>query len=212
VPSFPALYVICDRNVCDRAGWALTDFAVACVEGGARLLQVRDKRASSAGLLDTVQAILERVRSTGAMVIVNDRADVARLAGASGVHVGQDDLSPASVRPIVSEGALIGLSTHTRPQLDRAVREPISYLAIGPVFRTTTKVTGYDAVGLERVGEAATAAGARRLPVVGIGGITLDRAPSVIAAGATSVAVASDLLAAQNPEQRVREYVDRLER
>ena len=64
MPSFPALYVICDRDVCDRAGWALTDFAAACVEGGARLLQVRDKRASSAGLLETVQAVLERVRST----------------------------------------------------------------------------------------------------------------------------------------------------
>ena len=211
MPPLPALYAVCDWDVCERAGWLLTDFAVACVEGGARLLQVRDKRASSARLLDTVRAIVERVRTAGALVIVNDRADVARLAGADGVHVGQDDLLPAHVRSVVGETAIVGLSTHTRDQFDAAVREPITYLAIGPVFGTTTKDTGYSAVGLVRVSEAAAAAAARRLPVVGIGGITLDRAPSVLAAGATSVAVASDLLVGQNPARRVREFVDRLE-
>ena len=212
MPSLPALYALCDRDVCEGAGWSLTDFAMACVEGGARLLQVRDKRASSARLLATVFEILDRVRSTGTLVIVNDRADVARIARAAGVHVGQDDLPPARVRSVVGEAAVVGLSTHTHAQIDRAVPEPISYLAIGPVFATTTKETGYSAVGLMRVGEAAAAARTRGLPVVGIGGITLERAPSVLAAGARSVAVASDLLVGQNPERRVREYVDRFER
>ena len=76
---------------------------------------------------------------------MNDRADIARLAGAAGVHVGQDDLTPAQVRAVVGPGAIVGLSTHTSEQLDRAVREPIDYLAIGPVFGTDTKATGYDA-------------------------------------------------------------------
>jgi thiamine-phosphate pyrophosphorylase len=183
---------------------------VACVEGGARLLQIRAKRASSAALLDLTQSILERTRGTETAVVVNDRADIARLAGASGVHVGQEDLPPSAVRGIVGASALVGLSTHTSDQIRHALNEPITYLAIGPVFGTVTKDTGYAAVGLGRVREAASAAGVRSLPVVAIGGITLERAPTVLAAGAISVAVASDLLADGDPRQRVKKYLDRL--
>ncbi len=174
------------------------------------MLQIRAKRASSGSLLDTTIAIMERVRLAGAIVIVNDRADIARLAGAHGVHVGQDDLSPAAVRSIVGDAAVVGLSAHTADQINRATGEPISYLAVGPVFGTATKDTGYAAVGVELVRDASVATGSRKLPVVAIGGITLERAPSIIAAGASAVAVASDLLTGQNPEQRVRAYLDRL--
>src|SRR5262249_31120074 len=121
VPSLPVLYALCDRDVCEGAGWGLTGLALACVDGRTRLLPVRDKRASSARLLDTVHEILERVRSTGTIVIVNDRADVAGVARAGGVHVGQEDLSPARVRSVVGEAAVVGFSTHTRVQIDRAV-------------------------------------------------------------------------------------------
>jgi thiamine-phosphate pyrophosphorylase len=131
---------------------------------------------------------------------------------ASGVHVGQDDVSPRDVRKVVGETATVGLSTHTREQVDRALGEPITYLAIGPVFGTSTKATGYEAIGLDRVAEAARLGRARGLPLVAIGGITLERAPEVLAAGAASVAVISDLLAGGNPEARVREYIDRLSR
>jgi thiamine-phosphate pyrophosphorylase len=148
-----------------------------------------------------------RAAPSGATVIVNDRADIARLSGAAGVHVGQDDLSPAQVRGLVGADAIVGLSTHTTEQLDRALREPIDYVAIGPVFGTGTKATGYEPIGIESVRSAAARCAARSVPLVAIGGITRDRAGQVLAAGAQSVAVISDLLAGGDPAARVREFL-----
>jgi len=140
-----------------------------------------------------------------AAVIVNDRPDLARLSGAAGVHLGQGDVSPRDARALVGADAIVGFSTHTAAQVEAAAGEPVSYLAIGPVFGTATKATGYDAVGLELV---RTAVGhARGLPVVAIGGITLDRAPGAIAAGASAVAVISDLLVDRDPSRRVAAYL-----
>ena len=150
---------------------------------------------------------MELARPFGALVIVNDRADIARLSGADGVHVGQEDLSPRAVRQLVGAGAVVGLSTHTVEQLERGLDQPVSYLAAGPVFGTMSKQTGYDAIGLERVADAARRATARSLPLVAIGGITLDRAASVVAAGATSVAVIGDLLATADPEGQTRNFL-----
>jgi thiamine-phosphate pyrophosphorylase len=208
--TLPRLYAILDADVAARAGWPLVDLASAYLEGGARLLQLRAKQARSGELLDLASSIVLRAHAAGGIVILNDRADIARLAGADGVHVGQDDLGPSVVRAIVGSASLVGLSTHTTEQVDRALREPIGYLAVGPVFRTGTKATGYDAVGLDRVRYAAARAAARGLPVVAIGGITLERAADVLAVGAGSVAVISDLLSTGDPETRVRAYVDRL--
>ena len=143
----------------------------------------------------------------GARLIVNDRADVARLAGADGVHVGQDDLTPADVRRLLDPGCIVGLSTHTTEQLERAIDAPVDYVAIGPVFQTVTKDTGYDPVGLAMVRAASAIAARRRLPLVAIGGITLDRARSVFDAGAASVAVIGDLLEGGDPERRVRAFI-----
>jgi thiamine-phosphate pyrophosphorylase len=204
------LYVICDDDGCERARWTLVDFASACLRGGARFLQVRAKRASGRRLLELSQLVVERARTSGAVVVVNDRADIAHLSGAAGVHVGQDDLTPRAVRAILGEEPLVGLSTHTAEQIASCVREPISYLAIGPVFTTNSKDTGYSAVGLEAVGAAAALARPYGLPVVAIGGITLDRAVEVLHAGAQAVAVISDLLSTGNPEGRVREFLERL--
>src|SRR3954465_3571881 len=142
------LYVICDADVCERAGWTLVDFASACLDGGARLLQGRAKRASGRSFLDAPSAIVQRANAAAAIVIVNDRADIARLSGAAGVHVGQEDLTPAEIRMILGHEAIVGRSTHTTAQLDAALSEPISYVAIGPVFQTGTKSTGYEALGL----------------------------------------------------------------
>src|SRR6185437_2968532 len=146
----------------------------------------------------------------GATVIVNDRADIAKLSGDDGVHVGQDDLAPVLVRRIVGDAAIVGLSTHTSAQLDAACGAPVSYVAIGPVFATNTKATGYEAIGVERVRAAASVAAARGLQLVAIGGITLENAASVLAAGATSVAVIGDLLSGGDPEGRVRGYLSAL--
>jgi thiamine-phosphate pyrophosphorylase len=139
---------------------------------------------------------------------VNDRADIARLSGAAGVHIGQDDLAPAQARAVLGPKAIVGLSTHTAEQVDRALREPIDYLAVGPIFGTGTKTTGYEPVGVEAVREAAVKAAARHVPVVAIGGITLERSRSVLEAGAGSVAVISDLLSGGDPAARVREFLD----
>ena len=93
--------------------------------------------------------------------MVNDRADIARLAGADGVHVGQDDLSPAAARSIIGPAAIVGLSTHTEAQIDAALAQPVTYIAVGPMFGTATKATGYVAVGLDRVRYAAAGFAAR---------------------------------------------------
>jgi thiamine-phosphate pyrophosphorylase len=210
VQRLPPLYTIVDADLARREGWTPLDLASAMLDGGARFLQLRAKHAASGALLDLASAVVERVHAAGGLLVVNDRADIARLAGADGVHVGQDDLPPAAVRSVAGDLALVGLSTHTEGQVDAALGQPIGYLAVGPVFGTMTKATGYDAVGLERVRYAAGRAGVRGVPVVAIGGITLDLAPAVVAAGATSVAVIGDLLVTGNPEKRVRAYLERL--
>jgi thiamine-phosphate pyrophosphorylase len=210
--ALPRLCAICDADASARAGWPLLDFARAFLNGGARLLQVRAKSGSSGWLLETSIAIVAAAREANATVIINDRADVARLAGANGVHVGQHDLPPAAVRPIVGEASIIGLSTHTPDEFTNALSEPIDYVAIGPVFETSTKATGHEAVGLARVAAGAAATRRLGLPLVAIGGITLDRAPGVLRAGADSVAVIGDLLAGGHPEARVAAYVAALER
>ena len=212
IPASP-LYAICDADICARAGWTLVDFASACLDGGARFLQIRAKRAPSGWLLDATLAIVERAAAVGgADIVVNDRADIARLAGASGVHVGQDDLTATAVRRLLGDTAIVGLSTHTLPQMADAVTAPVSYIAIGPVFQTVSKDTGYHPVGIQRVREAARAAEPHALPVVAIGGITLERAKEVLDAGASAVAVIADLLVGGDPRARTRQYVTQLTR
>src|SRR5262249_20384608 len=142
---FPSLYAIVDVDVCDRLGKRAADVARAYLTGGARLLQVRAKQLASGAFLDLASEIVADARAAGGRVIVNDPADLAVLSGAAGVHVGQEDLSPSDARIVVGADAEIGLSTHTEAQIDAALREPITYFAIGPVFATGTKATGYEA-------------------------------------------------------------------
>ena len=203
------LYAIVDVDVCAVRGRQPRAVMRAYLAGGARLLQLRAKTMAGGAFLELAAALAEDAAGAGATLIVNDRADIAQLSGAAGVHVGQDDLSPADVRRVVGALAIVGRSTHTVEQIIRATREAISYLAIGPTFSTVTKATGYEAIGLAGVAEAARRASEHRLPVVAIGGITLETAPAVIAAGAASVAVITDLLD-DDPERRVRQYLSAL--
>src|SRR4029434_5499613 len=179
------LHAIVDVDLAVRAGWTPIDLARAVLDGGATLIQLRAKQLSSAAFLDLADAAVRLAHSYHASVIVNDRADIALMSAAAGVHVGQDDLPPSAARRLLGEEALIGFFTHSVVQVERALREPISYVAVGPVFGTRSKDTGYAAVGLELVGNAVRLAG--ELPVVAIGGITLDNARSVIEAGAAAV-------------------------
>lgn len=203
-PGLAPLQAIVDVDAAARAGWRPVDLARAFLDGGARCVQIRAKDLAAGPLLDLCDAMVALASPSGVLVIVNDRADVARLSGASGVHVGQDDLRPAEVRAIVGARAIVGLSTHTVDQVDAALTAPATYIAIGPVFGTGTKDTGYGAVGLDLVAEAARRCADR--PVVAIGGITLDRAKSVLQAGAAAVAVIGDLLTGR-PDLRVRDFL-----
>jgi len=215
--SLPRFYAIVDHDIVRARGRAVPALARACLEGGARLLQIRAKTFGAGELLEVCEEVASEAAAVGATLVVNDRADVARLVAGAGVHVGQDDLPPVLARRIVGPDPLVGLSTHTTSQVDAALREPVSYLAVGPVFGTSTKETGYGAVGLDLVryaarasAAAARASGGAPLPVVAIGGITLGRARSAIEAGATSVAVISDVLAGDDPAARVRAFVEEL--
>jgi thiamine-phosphate pyrophosphorylase len=182
--------------------------ADAYIAGGARILQLRAKSAPSGLFLKWSEEIVARARQAGAILIVNDRPDIARLSNADGVHLGQDDIDPMSARKLVGGNAVVGLSTHSLDQAKAAVGLPVDYVAIGPVFGTATKETGYSAVGLELVAAVRDVLREQTItiPLVAIGGITLDRAPDVIKAGASAVAVISDLVATGRPEERVREY------
>ena len=181
--------------------------AAALLDAGVSLLQVRGKSLGAAELLALTRDIMRL--GPHARVIVNDRPDVARLAQAGGVHVGQDDLSVTDARTIVGAEPWVGLSTHTVEQARTALDQPIDYVAIGPVFHTGTKDTGYAAVGLELVRDVSEIARPRGVPVVAIGGITLERAPEVLAAGADSVCVISDLLQG-DPGTRARAFLKAL--
>jgi thiamine-phosphate pyrophosphorylase len=163
----------------------------------------------SGPFLDLARAINDDVTAAGGQLVVNDRADVTALADAAGVHVGQEDLTPVDARRVIGWDKMIGLSTHSQAQLALAMSQPITYVAIGPIFSTTTKDTGYSQVGLNLVAHAAGVARAKRLPVVAIGGITLHTARAVVDAGAAAVAVITDLLHG-DPEARVRQYLSAL--
>jgi thiamine-phosphate pyrophosphorylase len=213
--TLPPFYPVLDAEVAASHGWTVPELARACFAGGARLVQVRGKRVPSGALLEMVEAVLDAAPAD-ALVVVNDRPDVARMARASGVHVGQDDVTVAQARAMVGPAALVGLSTHTEAQVVRALAEPLGYVAVGHIYPTATKAADYDALGLDLVRIAARrpeggpARAGGPIPVVAIGGITLERAPAVIAAGAASVAVVSDLFATGDPEGRSRQFVERL--
>ena len=202
------LHAILDLEAAERAGWAPLDMGRAFLEGGARLIQIRAKHLASGPLLEIADRLVALAGPYDAVIIVNDRADVARMTRTAGVHVGQDDISPSDARAIVGRDAVVGYSTHTVEQVEAAVGEPVTYIAVGPVFGTRTKDTGYEAVGLDLVSAAAARAG--QTPIVGIGGISLDNAKSVLDAGASAVAVISDLVSTGDPRRRVAAYLERL--
>jgi thiamine-phosphate pyrophosphorylase len=183
--------------------------AKSLVDAGVRLIQYRNKRASGCELFETSRELAEYLNPIGVHFIVNDRADVAVLAGAGGVHVGQDDLGVEQARRVVGEGKWVGISTHNAGQFRSALETSADYIAVGPISATGSKENPDPVVGVGFVRE--TRAMTDR-PIVAIGGITLERAAEVIEAGADSMAIISDILGAENVGQRARQYVDLLER
>jgi len=179
--------------------------AQAYLSAGACVLQLRCKSVSSADWLAMADGLVRQAQERHASIIINDRADIALLSGAAGVHVGQDDLTVAGARRILGQESVVGISTHDETQVDAALTTTADYVAVGPIFGTATKDTGYSPRGLELVRYAAH----RGKPVVAIGGITLDNACGVIEAGATGLAVITDLLNG-DPETRARAFIAQL--
>ncbi len=186
----PRIYPILDGALLAVRGCSLEIAAGAMLEGGAEILQIRHKGHWTRDLFECARLVARLCEQGRVPLIVNDRADIALLLEA-GVHVGQDDLPPADARRLIGDRATLGYSTHNAAQLTAAAAEPVTYLALGPIFATQSKMNPDPMVGLERLREW------RRLankPLVAIGGITRQNARSVLDAGADSMAVIGDLL------------------
>ena len=198
------LYVILDRAAAGSRD--LAALAQAAIQGGADVLQLRDKSASGETLLQEARRLLPLARAAGVALIVNDRPDNALAAGADGVHLGQDDAPVAEARALLGPHRLIGKSTHSLEQALAADREPVDYLGLGPIFPTPTK-PDYGSVGLDLIRQTQT-----RLthPVVCIGGIETANLDSVLAAGGLRVAVVRAVCAAADPEASARRLKTRL--
>lgn len=196
----PRLYVILDsaRLPCEELTCALV-----LAESSVRLVQYRNKTASARELLRASRELAEFFRGRGVWLVVNDRPDVALLAGAAGVHVGQEDLSVADARRLVGPETWVGVSTHDEEQFRCALATSADYIAVGPVFPTETKENPSPVVGVEFIRQARALTDR---PIVAIGGIALERASEVLAAGADSLAVVSDIWRAPDPRQRIRQY------
>jgi thiamine-phosphate pyrophosphorylase len=195
----PRLYPVVDAS-CFSSTVDLIQFAEHLVAAGCTLLQYRNKRGNARIMLEQARELKQHL-DIRAKLIMNDRADLALIAGFDGVHVGQDDLLPESVRAIIGPERWVGVSTHNPEQLAEADQTSADYLAIGPVFSTSSKDKPDPVVGLDGVRRARQLT---RKPLVAIGGITRANAASVIEAGADSVAVISDLL--REPQKTAEEF------
>lgn len=194
------LHVLAD----DTPGWKWSPFeqAQAACAGGAAVVQLRAKVLTDAETLEVAQRIRALSREHGVLFVVNDRFDLALAAEADGVHLGQGDLAPGRLPASVRARLLVGRSTHTPEQARAALREPIDYLAFGPVFGTASKRSAWSERGTPALEAVARIAGSQ--PLVAIGGIDAGNAPAVAAAGASGFAVISAVADAPDPEAAVR--------
>ncbi|MBI4468293.1 MAG: thiamine phosphate synthase [Acidobacteria bacterium] len=199
--GLPRLYALTDTRL---AGGSHVEQAQWLIEAGVEWIQLREKRRSPKEFIEQVRIVLIMARSAGTRIIVNDRVDIALAAQADGVHLGQQDMDPAFARRLLGPERLIGYSTHGLDQALKADALPVDYVAVGPIFPTSTKGELVAGIGLEALRETCLRV---KKPVVAIGGITLDRAVETIRAGAQSVAVVSDLLMRGDIRTRARAFL-----
>jgi len=205
--KLPAFYPILDTNIAIRRGVEPVHAAQQILDAGAQILQFRHKGFLSREAFGWLEHIAVLTQAAGATLVVNDRADLAKLFNAA-LHLGQEDLLPSIARRVVGSDTMVGFSTHNEAQLRAANEEPADYFALGPLFGTVTKENPDPTVGLDEF---------RRLrplskrPLVAIGGITRANARQAIDAGADSVSVIGDLFPEDgNIPARIREYVSLL--
>ena len=187
--ALPRFYPILDTAAAARAGLDPAASAKALLDAGVSILQLRHKEQFDRKMFETVSEVAAACRQAGVVFVINDRADLAILLDAA-LHIGQDDIPARESRALIGPGRALGLSTHNEAQLLRANDEPVDYIAIGPLFETGSKRNPDAAVG---VAELARLRPMTNRPVVAIGGINLENAAPVFAAGADSIAVIGDL-------------------
>lgn len=197
------LYALLTESVC-RHDWR--DTAKNLIAGGVGCIQLREKRLPACELLARARWLREQTRPAGVLLCINDRPDITALCDADILHLGQDDLAVADAREIVGGRMLIGVSTHNDEELQAALAQPPDYVAVGPMFTSTTK-SGNDCAGPAAI---ARTAAATDLPVVAIGGITLENVDEVLAQSPDSICVCADLLQAEDVVARTRAFVEKI--
>ena len=213
LPPIIGLYPIIDTGLVSIKD--IPAVAKEIISGGARVLQLRAKGLGARALMETALLIKEITERTGAALIINDRVDVALMTGAAGVHLGQEDIGLEDARTLLGPGAVIGISTHNPEEALRAARAGADYISLGPVFATSTKADARSVRGLEMLGQVARAvkeaAPEKDIPIVAIGGITEENVQKVLATGATSCAVISDILRAGDIRRKVASIIHAIE-
>jgi thiamine-phosphate pyrophosphorylase len=199
---FSALYAILDAAPAQPTE-SLVSLASRLAGAGVQLIQIRAKKIPPRQFLEMSRALVANA-SANVKIITNDRPDIASLANAAGVHVGQEDLPVESARKFCPIPQWVGISTHNLEQLRAANDTSADYIAVGPIYPTATKENPDPVVGLDLIRAARKLT---RKPLVAIGGITINSASEVFRAGADSVAIISDLQNAPDPAQRAREYL-----
>ncbi len=195
----PKIYPITDTRITKLSH---TEQVKRLIEGGAEFIQLREKYLAPKDFYDDAFEALKIARAENVKIIINDRVDIALALKADGVHLGQDDLPPVSARKILGENAIIGYSTHNLEQLKKAIKLPIDYVAIGPVFATKTKENPDETIGIEIVEQARKIIG--DFPLVAIGGMNSTNFLEVLSSGANSAAIISDLLS--EPKKIAEKY------
>lgn len=201
--TLPRIYPIVDTASLAKRRLTPLDAARAMIDGGARIVQFRHKDTFHRSVVDEVERIALLCEREGVRFVMNDRADLARLFGAA-LHLGQEDLPPRMARKVVGEDLPIGYSTHHLKQLREAASEPVDYLAIGPIFGTLSKQNPDPMVGLEALREIVVAS---PVPLVAIGGITIENAQRLFDVGVSSVSLIQDLYALGDTLPQIRDRV-----
>ncbi|MRR18361.1 MAG: thiamine phosphate synthase [Deltaproteobacteria bacterium] len=197
------IYLVTDRGLC--RGRSLPDVVLQAVQGGAALVQLREKELSTRDFVEEALAIKKMLIPHGVPLIINDRIDVALASGADGVHIGQEDMPYATARRLMGKKAIIGLSVETWEDVEVSEKLDVDYIGVSPVFATPTKTDTKEPWGLEGLRKIKAAS---RHPLVAIGGIHIGNARAVIDAGADCLAVVSAICSADDPAGATRKMLD----
>ena len=189
----PRIYPITDSTISSLSHAEQVELLLA---GGATFIQLREKKNAAREFFDDAKRALRLAHEAGATIVINDRVDIAMALGARGVHLGQTDMPVVAARELLGQSAIIGYSTHNLDQVKAALHLPIDYLALGPIFATSSKRNPDPVVGLEQLRIAKSIVG--KLPLVAIGGIDETSLPEVLATGTDSVAMISQILSARD--------------